>query len=455
MITHNKLLAVMSLILALTVSFLYGNPPEPTDLSWDFTTDDLSWESTSNPDSFQVWIYQDGDLEDTVHSIAGTTRSKDLNAVLSALGTDASYTAIVVAFDSEGSTQSALSEANIKGMASLGITAEIEYGSDPVNFIFNQSSGSSFTMDAFTYSSATTAYNYSTYYAADSLKISFPAAGQYQLTAEFHGSSTETTFSQALVSETVYVPLNPATSSSGMDSNGNPNDDTQNNVLTIVVNPGNNDFKKTYTLRFRRRANNPPANISNITRTSYAFTCVVNGSEGTPQTVNGDNLSSLQDLRWSVNSDTGTGYFDDNQLKPLSNGDVTVTATLVDDSSISATSGTYTLSGESNWDPHLGKLELRGKTGSLISINPLFSSDPSATGEYSCSIVDDYSTLKLTLLAPYESQIYIDGARVSSNGESILENRAYGSRQWSCQYHLYYQGGKRTGTQGLFAEYSA
>lgn len=83
-------------------------------------------------------------------------------------------------------------------------------------------------------------------------------------------------------------------------------------------------------------------------------------------------------------------------------------------------SSAINLSGYSNWNPHLGKLELRGKTGDLVAISPIFSSNPSATGVYSCSIVDDYSTLKLNLMAAYDSQVYINDARVSSNGESIL-----------------------------------
>ncbi len=425
MTIHFKLLALMTLILVCSISFLFATSPDtPTDLSWDYTTDVLSWESTSDPGSFKILIYKDGNHKTTVTDIRGDARSQNLHSKLWALGSSGSYTAQVEAVNTEGSSISALSPANVKGMETLSITAALEYGSDPVNFIFSRSSSTSFDLEAFTYSSATTTYNHSTNYAADSLQISFPDTGQYQLKAEYHDSSSSSvsTFTQAMVNGDVYVPLTAAASSDGMDASGNPNADTQNNVLTIVVNPGNTDFETTYTLRFRRRADNPPASITSISHISYAFTAVVNGSNTAAETTNGDNLSSLQELRWKVNSQGGTAYFTDDQMTPLSDGDITVTATLANNPDISATSDTYSLSGYSGWNPHLGKLEVRGKTGDLIGISPLFSSDPSASGAYSCSIVDedDYSTLKLNLMAPYDSQIYINGARVSSNGESIL-----------------------------------
>lgn len=186
-------------------------------------------------------------------------------------------------------------------------------------------------MKAFDSSNTATLQNYSTAFAADSLIISFPDSGQYQLKAEYHGSTTVTTFSQAMVNGDVYVPLSAATSSSGMDTNGNPSADTENNVLTIVVDG------TSYVLRFRRRANNPPASITGINHSTYAFTCVVNGSGGDPQTINGDNLSSIQELRWSVNSLGGTAYFTGNQMTPLSNGNISVTATLVNETDVSAT----------------------------------------------------------------------------------------------------------------------
>lgn len=407
--------------MACSISFLFAALPEtPVNLSWNYTTDILSWESTTNPVSFEVRIYKNGNQAATVSGITGSARSQNLNGDLQTLGNSASYTAQVVAINGDGSSPSALSPANIKGMATLPITAMLEYGSNPTNFIFSRSSSTSFDRLPFTYNSASTAYNHSTFFAADSLVLSFPASGQYRLKAEYHGSSTVTTFSQAMVNGEVHVPLSAATSSSGMDANGNPNADTENNVLTIEVNPGNSGFETTYTLRFRRRANNPPASITGVTHSAYAFTCVVNGSGGAPQTINGDNLASIQELRWSVNSLGGTAYFTGNQMTPLSNGDITVTATLMNETDVTAISATYSMSGYSNWNPHLGKLEVRGKTGDLIGISPIFSSDPSATGVYSCSIVDDYSTLKLNLMAAYDCQVYINGARVSSNGESIL-----------------------------------
>lgn len=421
MILHTKPLALIILIMTFSISFLFAALPEtPVNLSWNYTTDNLSWESTSHPDSFQVWIYKDGNLGKTVYNISGSARSQDIHSELLTLGSSATYTAQVMAFNVDGNSPSALSPANIKGMATLPITAVLEYGSDPTNFIFSRSSATSFERLPFTYNSASTTYNHSVFYADSSLQISFPTTGQYQLKAEYHGSSTVTTFSQAMVNGDVYVPLTVAASAAGMDANGNPNADTQNNVLTIVVNPGNTGFEKTYILRFRRRANNPPASITNINHSGYAFSCVVNGSNTTAASTNGDNLSSIQELRWSVNSLGGTAYFTGNQMTPLSNGNISVTATLANETDVFATSSTYSLSGYSNWNPHLGKLEVRGKLGDLIGISPMFSSDPSATGVYSCSIVDDYSTLKLNLMAPYDSQIYINGARVSSNGESIL-----------------------------------
>ncbi|MDD3104408.1 MAG: LamG domain-containing protein, partial [Candidatus Cloacimonetes bacterium] len=416
-----KPLALIILILACSISFLFADPPEPpVNLSWDYTTDVLSWESSSDPAIFQIKIYKNGNHEKSIPVTNGSARSQNLHSELLNLGSPATYTATVQNPTPPEAPISILSPANIKGMASLDISAVVEYGSNSDNFIFSRSSATSFERLPFTYDSTRSTYDYSTNFATESLKLSFPASGQYQLKAEYHGSSTITTFTQAMVTGDVYVPLRIAASSAGMDANGNPNADTQNNVLTIVVNPGNAGFEKTYTLRFRRRANNPPTSITGINHSAYAFDCVVNGSGGTPQTINGDNLSSFQELRWSVNSLGGTAYFTGNQMTPLSNGNISVTATLANVPTISATSDLINLSGYSNWAPHLGKLEVRGKTGDDIKINPIFSSDPSAAGLYSCSILDDYSSLKLKLMAPTDSQVYINGARVSSNGESIL-----------------------------------
>lgn len=76
--------------------------------------------------------------------------------------------------------------------------------------------------------------------------------------------------------------------------------------------------------------------------------------------------------------------------------------------------------GDAKSAPHLNVLELRNSNGGLIALNPAFSSDPSDPGVYSCNITDLYSTVKLGLTAPLDSQVYIDDARVSSNGTSIL-----------------------------------
>ncbi|MBI9032762.1 hypothetical protein JEZ13_12290 [bacterium] len=257
-------------------------------------------------------------------------------------------------------------------LTSLGIVAEVEYSVDPAKFIFNRTSSSSFTLEEFNFNTNTYEYNYTTFYPADSLKVTFPSAGSYQLEAKFYGTTTETTFTQALVNDCICIPLSPAISSDGMDSNGNPNADTNSNVLTIVADPGETN-ETTYTLRFRRRADTTPTAITNIDETSYEFSSLVTGAFST---INGDNIASLQVIRWSVNSGTGTAYFNDNQLIPLSNGDVTVTATLVNNNSITANSEPYTLSGQSNWAPHLGNLQLIDKYTNSVNLSPQFSSDP-------------------------------------------------------------------------------
>ncbi|MFA6692095.1 MAG: hypothetical protein WCR98_08985, partial [Saccharofermentanales bacterium] len=200
MTIHNKLLALMILILAGSISFLFAALPEtPVNLSWNYTTDVLSWSSNSNPVSFEILIFKNGSLEQTVSDIDGSARSQDLHSDLVTLGNSASYTAQVVAINGDGNSPSALSPVNIKGMATLPITAVLEYGSNPINFIFSRTSSTSFTRLPFTYASETTAYNHSTPFAADSLKLSLPASGQYQLKAEYHGSSTVSTFTQAMV----------------------------------------------------------------------------------------------------------------------------------------------------------------------------------------------------------------------------------------------------------------
>ena len=212
------------------------------------------------------------------------------------------------------------------------------------------------------------------------------------------------------------MPLKYAETSVGMDANGNPNADTQNNVLTIVADP-DTKAATTYTLRFRRRAENVPTSITNISQAGNTFTCDINTSH---LDINGDAISSYKEVDWSVNSDTGTEYFTDNILTPLSNGNITVTATLRNKRNITATSGNIVLSGLSNWNPHLGRLELSYPTNETLDISPNFSADPSATGTYVTSIISAYSNLRLNLMAPSDCQVYIDDARVSSNGESVL-----------------------------------
>ncbi len=303
-------------------------------------------------------------------------------------------------------------------LPSLDIEAEVEFSVNPERFIFNRTSTSSFTLENFTFNTNTTEYNYSTFYPADSLKITFPSAGNYQLETTFYGSisGNQTTFIQALVNGCICVPLIEAESSTGMDGNGNPNANTNSNVLTIVSDPGEAN-EKIYTLRFRRRADTEPTTIV-ISETAYEFSALVTGVSSI---INGDNIASLQETNWSVNPITGTAYFNGNQLIPLSNGDVTVTATLENDNSISAVSETYTLSGISNWSPHLSSLELIDKYDVNINLSPQFTSNPNDAGDYTCSIVDEYSTLRLKLKAPVDCQVYIDDARVSSNGCSYLK----------------------------------
>ncbi len=68
----------------------------------------------------------------------------------------------------------------------------------------------------------------------------------------------------------------------------------------------------------------------------------------------------------------------------------------------------------------MGRLELSYPARNKIDTAPSFSADPSATGSYLTSIVDAFSNIRLNLMAPSDCQVYIDDARVSSNGESVL-----------------------------------
>lgn len=308
------------------------------------------------------------------------------------------------------------STSGIKAMTTLEIVAQIEYGTDPTNFIFNRTSGTTFNMAAFAYDIATLEYNHTTYAAANALKLTFPTSGSYQLEAKHYGTSTVTTFTQAMVTGEVVVPLTYAGSSAGMDTSGNPSGNTQNNVLTIVVDKGTGT-ETTYTLRFRRRAENVPTSITNIVQAGNSFTSTINVATSA---TNGDAISSYNDVDWSVNSNTGTGYFTGNVLTGLSNGDITVTATLRNYTSISKTSDTITLGGLPDWLPHLGRLELSYPAKNEINITPGFNSNPAATGTYLTSLTEAFSNVRLKLMAPSDCQIFIDGARVSSNGESIL-----------------------------------
>lgn len=318
-----------------------------------------------------------------------------------------------------GTSDDTSSFSNTKGLGDLEIVAQLEYGTDTTNFIFNRN-GSTYNMQPFNYVSTTTDYNYATSAATNFLTITFPTTGDYKLTAIHYGgengNTATTAYSDSLVNGIISVPLKYAETSAGMDANGNPNADTQNNVLTIVSDPGTGT-EATYILRFRRRVENVPTSIDNINQVGNTFTCNINVANST---INGDAISSYKYVDWSVNSLTGTGYFTNNTLTPLSNGNITVTATLRNKRDVTATSGNIELSGLSSWSPHLGKLELSYPARDVLEISPNFNSNPSATGTYVTSIISAFSNIRLNLMAPSDCQVYIDDARVSSNGESVL-----------------------------------
>lgn len=304
-------------------------------------------------------------------------------------------------------------------MASLGIIGILDFGADPDNIIFSSTNNHS----QFTYDNNTDTYNYAIRHEVEAISITFPSEGQYQLLGVYHGSPDSTIFTQSMVTGSHTVYLNVAQSSAGRDANGNPNANDQNNVLTIVVNPGNSGFEATYTLRLRRRLYCPIASLSTITSSGNFYSCTINGDDSgspKPSDVNGDAIATVQTLYWSVIPVTGTAYFSGNELVPLSSGNIKVKAASQIGVSVSLESDEITIVGQSNYLPHLGRLILTGRGGDPISLSPVFSSNPADPAVYECSIVGDYSTLSLNLMAAINCQVYIDGARVSSNGISTL-----------------------------------
>ncbi|MDZ4121263.1 MAG: LamG domain-containing protein, partial [Candidatus Cloacimonadaceae bacterium] len=423
---------VLVLVLLLVSVFCAAVPYRPDTPSWNVLTDVISFRI--NADSFEpvtgfaAVLYNGSNSVVSTYSETGLNLTEntdyihDFHAAMVGHSANTRYYVVVSATNSGGTTASDPSGNNVKGLASLQIGGLLDFGTNPDNIIFSSTGNHT----PFVYGTATTLYNHTLRHEVEALSLTFPAEGQYRLSGTYHGSPDEAIFTQDMVTGSHTVYLKEAQSSSGRDANGNPNGNDENNVLTIVVNPGNTDFEKTYTLRLRRRLYCPIASLANITHTGYAFSCTILGDDsGSPQpsVVNGDTIPTVQSIRWSVLPITGTAYFSGNQMYPLSSGDIKVRAASQNGVSVSLDSSVYTISGQSNYQPHLAILELRNaKTadGDPLNFAQAFSSDPSASGIYNTSIAEDFSAIRLSTWAPADCRLYLNGALISNHSSTVL-----------------------------------
>lgn len=430
---------LLSFLLCLIISFFYAAPYQPGTPVWNVQSDVVSWTQTHSVEEpvtgFDLILYKDG-VEAFTHNIRSlnlngdgspTSHEYDLNSKLreAGFGSGYTYTVKINAINGDGNSESELSAPNVKGLNTLGISGLLDFGSGENNIIF-ASNGNHSVMN---YYASTTSYSYALRHEVEAINLEFPAQGQYRLSAAYHRSSTPNDtliiFNETNVNGNRTIYLQKATNSDGRDANGQPNANTLNNVITIVVNPGNAGFETTYTMILRRRIYCPIASITNISHNGYSFTCTLTGNDNIdpkPSVVNGDTIPTNQSVNWSVKPITGTAYFVGNQMQFLSGGTVRAVAKTTNGVVITGESSDISIAGISDYLPHLAILDLyNGKTGEgPKTITPEFSSDPSKSGDYIYNIIEDFSAIRLLTWAPQDCQLYLNDVRIANDSKLVL-----------------------------------
>lgn len=449
---------LLAFLLSLLISIFYAAPLPPGTPTWKPVegkiTDTVQFTlnaSTENPvTSYQLSLYKYGTIDpintyDLVtlepEITSNTAYEVDCSAAMISDYTSSSskyesYYIIVTATNNNGSYASPPSGFNSKGLSGLSILGTLSFGSEPEKIIYNKISASDFNFQQFVYSSATIDYNFMVRNEVGSIILTLPAANEndfntYSVNGLFNGS--DQFFFNTNANGALPMSLTRAAGSSGRDVNGIPTDANNNNVITITVN-ASTSYERIYTLRLRRRVLCPVASLGSISPSaastlnfSTIFSCPVTGGNGSlspsPSDVNGDTIATRQDLLWQVIALTGTGYFIDNTFHPLSNGTVKIKASTLDGTKIQQiTTEVYTISGQSNWFPHLGKLELKSAKSpfQVLDMSPLFSAENPSGTIYQEGIVDEFSSVSLSTMAPPDCQLFLNGVRIANNTEVVL-----------------------------------
>lgn len=440
-----KLIYGLSLVLALFITAnLFAVPAQVAKPIWNVETDVVSWTAVSGALDYSIQLYKNGTaMGSEVTGIVATTY--DLHATLLADGTPASnnnkYSVKARARDASGyGTYSELSLNNVKGLSGITIQGIVEDKSDVSNIIWTSST--SFT--PFVYSAGTIAYAHKIRHEVRGIHIYLPnraaanSNNPVAISGAFYGTATITLLNSTPVSDSVYLDLEMARSALGL----NQATTDQNNIITLVVNPGNAGFEKTYTLNLRRRMGCSAASIGVLmpqstsptlysinTNTQFSSTITGNntafsGGTGTPSQINGDTFPTFNTLLWQVLPGTGTAYFDDNAiLQPLSNGTFKVSATTIDGTNINRISAyDYNITGQSGWYPHIGKIVLRNanNTSDNINYSPKFNSSQASGTIYRAFVANGVTSIILSTMAPADMQLYVNNTRVANNAEVVL-----------------------------------
>jgi hypothetical protein len=234
-----------------------------------------------------------------------------------------------------------LSLCEIYPLTSLDIKGLVA-NDEVVDFIFSRTTPTTFDSTSFVYDSEAHEYNHAVHHDVEAVLLEMPVQNSngrtYTVSADFYdnnGVIAETTFSEtAGVYGSVSIPLLVAEGANGRDSNGKPNGDDNNNVITITATD-----RSTYTIRFRRRVSCLAESVSSITPSTSVsisanslFSASITPVTEPAITINGDTILTTEELVWSVITGTGTAYFDGNTLIPLSNGTIKVQAKTTDGS---------------------------------------------------------------------------------------------------------------------------
>jgi hypothetical protein len=438
-----RFIILLCAILSVAVFSLWAVPAQVPQPVWNVQTDVIGWSAVSGADDYAVQLYKNGSAFGS--EISGVTAtSYDFHTTLLGDGTPSAnnnkYSVKVRARDGGGFGAYSISSLNnTKGLSGLTILGCVDNLDNVTDIVWSSGANSPFV-----YSAATQSYAKKIRHEVRGIHIYLPNYAQddtnnpVTISGTYYGylGANITLITPTSIVDSVYLDLEMARRSDGLSQAAND----QNNIITIVVNPGNTGFEKTYTLNFRRRMGCTAASISQLSPVSPAsitgdrqFSATIAGSNTvfgdiqSPLLVNGDQTPTYTTLKWQVIPGTGTAYIDDAAiLHPLSNGTIKVRANTYDGTNLSRTSlNNYTISGMSDWAPHIGKLILRNANTltDTIRFSPAFRADQVSGTTYTAGVANGITALQISTMAPADCQLYVNNSRIENNAEVVIKLR--------------------------------